>query len=81
MDEKTILDHIDEHVAEEKRLRDRYQRGELGRDEEHRRLDELEVMLDQCWDLLRRRRARLEAGGDPDSVGIRPPDEVEGYQQ
>ncbi|QXJ24142.1 DUF2630 family protein [Actinomadura graeca] len=81
MDEKEILKRIDAYVGEEQRLRERYQRGDLGRDEEHRRLEDLEVALDQCWDLLRRRRARLEAGEDPDDTGVRPPDEVEGYLQ
>ena len=81
MDEKAILTRIDEYVTEEQRLRDRYRRDELERDEEHRRLAELEVALDQCWDLLRRRRARLDAGEDPGDQGVRPPDEVEGYLQ
>ncbi|WP_131737112.1 DUF2630 family protein [Actinomadura roseirufa] len=85
MDEKEILARIDDYVGEEQRLRERYQRGELGRDEEHRRLERLEVALDQCWDLLRRRRARLEAGlaeGEgSDDTAVRPPDEVEGYLQ
>ncbi|WP_433466853.1 DUF2630 family protein [Spirillospora sp. CA-142024] len=82
MDEKDILARISEYVGEEQRLRERYQRDELGREEEHQRLERLEVALDQCWDLLRRRRARLEAGEDPDDgTGVRPPDEVEGYLQ
>ncbi|MFB4312151.1 DUF2630 family protein [Actinomadura sp. GTD37] len=81
MDEKGILARIDEYVGEEQRLRERYRRDGLGREEEHRRLAELEVALDQCWDLLRRRRARLEAGEDPGEPGVRPPDEVEGYLQ
>ncbi|MCP9953304.1 DUF2630 family protein [Actinomadura madurae] len=81
MDEKDVLERIGEYVGEEQRLRERYQRDELGREEEHRRLESLEVALDQCWDLLRRRRARLEAGGDPDDTEARPPDEVEGYLQ
>ncbi|MER7543091.1 DUF2630 family protein [Actinomadura sp.] len=82
MDEKDILAHIDEYVGEEQRLRERLRRGELGREEEHRRLAELEVALDQCWDLLRRRRARRDAGEDPErAAGVRPPDEVEGYLQ
>jgi hypothetical protein len=81
MDEKDILARIDEYVGEEQRLRERYQRDELDREEEHRRLERLEVALDQCWDLLRRRRARLEAGEDPDDAEVRPPDEVEGYLQ
>ncbi|NVI90369.1 DUF2630 family protein [Actinomadura sp. BRA 177] len=82
MDEKDILGRIDEYVGEEQRLREKLQRDELGREEERRRLAELEVALDQCWDLLRRRRARREAGEDPDAAaGVRPPDEVEGYLQ
>ncbi|WUI04501.1 DUF2630 family protein [Spirillospora sp. NBC_00431] len=85
MDEDDILARINEYVGEEQRLRERYQRRELGREEEHRRLERLEVALDQCWDLLRRRRARLEAGEDPDRYpgedDVRPPDEVEGYLQ
>lgn len=81
MDEKDILARIDEYVGEERRLRERYQRDELDREEEHRRLERLEVALDQCWDLLRRRRARLEAGEDPGGGEVRPPDEVEGYLQ
>ncbi|GAA2132142.1 DUF2630 family protein [Actinomadura napierensis] len=83
MDEKDILARIDDYVGEEQRLRDRYQRGDLDREEEHRRLEDLEVALDQCWDLLRRRRARIDAGADPGDADahVRPPDEVEGYLQ
>ncbi|TYK49637.1 DUF2630 family protein [Actinomadura decatromicini] len=81
MDEKDILARISDYVGEEQLLRERYQRDELGREEEHRRLERLEVALDQCWDLLRRRRARLEAGEDPGDADVRPPDEVEGYLQ
>jgi hypothetical protein len=50
-------------------------------DEEHERLDELEVELDQCWDLLRQRRAKRRAGEDPDDAQVRTPGTVEGYQQ
>jgi len=81
MDEKEILARIKEYVSEEQQLRERYQRDKLGQEEEHRRLERLEVALDQCWDLLRRRRARLEAGENPDEAEVRPPDEVEGYLQ
>ena len=45
------------------------------------RVRELEVALDQCWDLLRPRRARRNAGLDPDDAHVRPADTVEGYQQ
>ena len=42
-------------------------------------LARIEVELDQCWELLRQRRALREAGGDPREAQVRPPDEVEGY--
>jgi hypothetical protein len=73
------LDHIRELVDEERELRARLQRQEIGADEEHARLRALEVELDQCWDLLRQRRALRETGGDPREAQIRPADEVEGY--
>jgi len=66
-------------VAEEKALRAQLQRGEIDTSEEHDRLQRLEIELDQCWDLLRQRRALHETGGDPRNAEVRPPDEVEGY--
>ncbi|MBE1531432.1 DUF2630 family protein [Actinomadura algeriensis] len=81
MKEEDILARIDGFVGEEQDLRERLQRGELSQGEEQRRLRDLEVALDQCWDLLRRRRARIDAGENPDDAGVRPPDEVEGYLQ
>jgi len=81
MDDKEILARIHEFVAEEQDLRRRYQRRELSGDEEHARLQQLEVALDQCWDLLRQRRARQEAGENPDDAAVRPAGEVEGYLQ
>ncbi len=73
------LSRINELVAEEKALREQLQHGEISESEEHRRLRHLEVQLDQCWDLLRQRRALRETGGDPGDAAVRPPDEVEGY--
>ena len=73
------LARIRELVDEEKELRGRLQRHEISADEEHARLRALEVELDQCWDLLRQRRALRETGGDPREAKLRPPDEVEGY--
>ncbi|MFI0452409.1 DUF2630 family protein [Actinomadura sp. 6N118] len=81
MDDGTILSNINDYVAEEHKLRELHQRGELTGEEERRRLQQLEVALDQCWDLLRQRRARLDAGEDPDKAEVRPPGEVEGYLQ
>jgi predicted nuclease with TOPRIM domain len=73
------LAHIRELVAEEKELRDQLQRGDIDTSEEHDRLRRMEIELDQCWDLLRQRRALRESGGDPHDAEVRPPDEVEGY--
>jgi hypothetical protein len=80
-DDERILERISEFVNDEQELRERFQRGELEGEEEHRRLRELEVALDQCWDLLRQRRARSRAGEDPGAAEARPPDQVEGYLQ
>ena len=74
-----ILARVNELVAEEKELRAKLQHREIDETEEHRRLRDLEVQLDQCWDLLRQRRALRETGQDPDQASVRPPGEVEGY--
>ena len=55
------------------------QRGEITADEEKLRLRAVETELDQCWDLLRQRRALRETGGDPTEAHVRPADQVEGY--
>ena len=73
------LSHINELVAEEKALREQLQHGEISESEEHKRLRQLEIQLDQCWDLLRQRRALRETGGDPREAAVRPAGEVEGY--
>ncbi|MFC6882808.1 MULTISPECIES: DUF2630 family protein [Actinomadura] len=81
MDDKEILGRIHDLVGEEQRLRDRHQRTGLTEDEERDRLERLEVALDQCWDLLRQRRARQEFGENPDDAEVRSVAEVEGYRQ
>jgi Protein of unknown function (DUF2630) len=81
MDEKSILDNIGGLVEEEHRLRAAVQAGELTSDEERTRLRAIEESLDQCWDLLRRRRAAGQNRQDPDAVNPRPVAEVEGYLQ
>ena len=55
--------------------------GEGLTEAERERMAELEVQLDQAWDLLRQRRARAEFGDDPDGANERPPGEVETYLQ
>lgn len=76
--ERTILQHIDELVDEEKRLRAEHHGLDA---ESRRRLSAIEAQLDQAWDLLRRRRAQEEFGGSPEAVSERPVGEVEGYLQ
>ncbi|MFJ3612520.1 MULTISPECIES: DUF2630 family protein [Streptomyces] len=77
MDNEQILDDIGTLVEEERALR-RRTGGLLP--EERERLTELEVRLDQCWDLLRQRRAKSEFGEDPDTAALRPAAEVESYR-
>lgn len=79
MAQDNTLAQIHDLVAEEKELRARLQRGEISADEENQRLRDIEVALDQCWDLLRQRRALRETGGDPREAEVRPASEVEGY--
>lgn len=81
MNDKEILGHIDELIATEHSLRAKLAAGELTSEEEHAALKSTEEALDQCWDLLRQRRARHEFGEDPDQAKSRPVGEVEGYWQ
>jgi hypothetical protein len=77
--DSAALSRINELVAEEKALREQLQHGEISESDEHKRLRQLEIELDQCWDLLRQRRALRDTGGDPRDAAVRPADEVEGY--
>ena len=74
-----IQQHISGLIHEERGLRDSLARGEISHDEEHARLRSLEVELDQCWDLLRQRRAKREYGEDPADAQVRSERTVEGY--
>jgi hypothetical protein len=73
--EGRVLGHIEELVAEEHRLLEQRTLA----DADHERLARLQVELDQCWDLLRQRRALQETGADPDRAQLRPPGVVEKY--
>ena len=75
--DRPVLKHIERLVKEEHEL---YEQGSLS-DADQQRLRTLEVELDQCWDLLRQRRARREFGDDPDQARVRPPEIVERYEQ
>jgi hypothetical protein len=73
------LARIHDLVARERELGERLVQREIDPSEEHDRLRAIETELDQCWDLLRQRRALRETGGDPREAAVRPPYEVEGY--
>jgi hypothetical protein len=74
--DKTVLDHIEQLVAEEKAL---YAKGGVS-EEEKAKLDKINVELDRCWDLLRQRRALREFGRNPDDAEVRPAKIVENYR-
>ncbi|MDX2644372.1 DUF2630 family protein [Streptomyces sp. PA03-1a] len=78
--ERAILERISAMVSDERTLRELLSEGRVDSGTEQARLDELERELDQCWDLLRQRRAKTEAGGDPGEAKVRPSHTVEGYQ-
>ena len=72
-----VLHHIKKLVDEEHVLRSANDIDDHGRT----RLEELRVELDQCWDLLRQRRALREFGDDPNRAKVRPASVVENYKQ
>jgi hypothetical protein len=74
--DKSVLKHIEQLVAEEKEL---YAHSEMS-DAQRTRLTTINVELDQCWDLLRQRRALREFGRDPDEAELRPAKVVENYK-
>ena len=81
MDDTELLHRIQTLVDEEHQLMQQHTTsGDLNTDQ-HVRMQQLEVSLDQCWDLLRQRRARRNAGLNPDGAQVRDPNIVEHYQQ
>ena len=79
MDDQDVLRSIEQLIDREHRLR-----GSGGSGEAHvdrRELAALEVQLDQCWDLLRQRRAKRAVGEDPDQAAARSEAVVEHYWQ
>jgi hypothetical protein len=80
MEDSQIHGTIEQLVAEEHELWERESRGNAG-GAERQRLQELKVSLDQCWDLLRQRRALRDAGVDPDTATARDASVVESYEQ
>lgn len=80
MNDQEILHRIQTLVDEEHKLLQLSEEGKLEGDQ-HARMQALEVSLDQCWDLLRQRRGRRNAGLNPDDAQVRPSEIVEHYQQ
>jgi hypothetical protein len=77
-DDKQVHDRIERLVAEEHLLLESH--GNDGLEPgEHERLEQVRVELDRLWDLLRQRRARREAGLDPEGASERDERTVEGY--
>ncbi len=81
MAENDILSQVRNLVDIEHQLRAKRQAGEIDSDQEHEALKSVEEALDQCWDLLRQRRAKSEFGEDPEGASARPVQTVEGYLQ
>ncbi|HEX6933698.1 MAG TPA: DUF2630 family protein [Streptosporangiaceae bacterium] len=81
MDDKEILGRIGDLINTEHELRAKLAAGQLSTDEEQAALRSAEEALDQCWDLLRQRRARRQYGEDVGEATARPVSEVEGYLQ
>jgi hypothetical protein len=84
MTDEPILDRIEALVDEEHALLRREQDDAVDEDAlagDRRRLEQVTVELDRCWDLLRQRRARRDVGVDPDDAQVRDAETVERYQQ
>jgi len=77
--DRGIHEQISDLVAQERTLREQLQAHQIEPAEEQARLRDLEVQLDQAWDLLRQRQALRDAGEDPGAASVRPASEVEGY--
>jgi hypothetical protein len=76
-----IQRHIKNLMAQEHQLRGALAEKSISADEEHQRLRRIETELDQCWDLLRQRRAKREFGENPNEAEVRREGVVEGYRQ
>ena len=78
MADEDVITRINDLAHEEHQLFEKESEGKAST-RERERLKEIEVQLDQCWDLLHQRRARRSAGLDPDQAAVRPETTVEGY--
>src|SRR5258708_24935078 len=73
MDDKEIIGRVDELIKTERELRDKLAAGQLTAEEEHAALRSVEEALDQCWDLLRQRRAQRDVREGVSRSAPRPP--------
>jgi hypothetical protein len=82
VDEQDILHRIQSLVEEERELRDKAEAAPPGAEHtpDRTRLQRIEEDLDQCWDLLRQRRAKKQYGENPDEAEVRPVKQVEDYR-
>jgi hypothetical protein len=80
MNDGPIHDSIEKMVDEEHALWDASEHGGLN-DAQRSRLQELQINLDRCWDLLRQRQALREYGRDPEAAKLRDASVVEHYKQ
>ncbi|MDT0196039.1 DUF2630 family protein [Arthrobacter sp. AB6] len=78
MNDEDLLARIRSLVEEEHSLREASGDGQVP---DKARLKQVEESLDQCWDLLRQRRAKAGSGENPNDAETRPVNEVEGYKQ
>ena len=84
MSDESILNRIEALVQEEHKLQRREADDATDDDalvDDRARLDQVSVELDRCWDLLRPRRARRNAGLDADEAEVRDAGTVENYPQ
>jgi hypothetical protein len=80
MDEYQLHQKIEELVKEEQDLRE-VPGDPAALSTRAAKLKGIEIQLDQCWDLLRQRQAKIHAGDSPDDAQVRSASEVEGYKQ
>jgi hypothetical protein len=81
MGDEEIVSTVSQLVERERELRRGHHAGDPLSDDARAELDAIEVQLDQCWDLLRQRRARTEFNEDADGAEVRDANVVEGYRQ
>ena len=81
MDDRQILNEMKRIVDREHQLRTEVEQGQLDAGIEQAEMKRLEAVLDQCWDVLRQRRARRDANQDEKDARVRPASQVEGYLQ